>query len=77
MKKVNINDLNQWIGEQKSEVERSIIRNRDSERLIRTRLRNKDEQEILDKLCIERWKKAKQEGEIKYFSKRKWFYDFD
>ncbi|UJL46448.1 hypothetical protein KFZ58_00220 [Virgibacillus sp. NKC19-16] len=77
MKKVNINDLNQWINKRKPEVERSIIRNRDSERLIRTRERDKDEQKIIDKLCIERWKKAEQEGKIKYLSKRKWFYDFD
>lgn len=77
MKKVNFKELNQWIESQKPEVERKMIRERTNEKLIRTRKRDIDEQKILDKLCIERWKKAEQEGKIKYISERKWRYEFD
>ncbi|WP_106497999.1 hypothetical protein [Lentibacillus sp. Marseille-P4043] len=77
MQRINIKDLNQWIDEEKTEVEQLIVRNRSSEKRMRTRERDKEEQMIIDKLCKERWKKAEQEGKIKYLSKRKWFYDFD
>jgi len=77
LERINIRELNNLINEKKSEVDRHIIRNRNSEKNIRTRVRDRDEQKILDKLCIKRWKKAEQEGKIKYLTKRKWFYDFD
>ncbi|WP_255259781.1 hypothetical protein [Lentibacillus sp. CBA3610] len=72
-----MNDLNQWITEQKPKAEQQIVRNRNSAKIIRTRQRDKEEEVILDKLCMEKWKRAEQEGKIKYLSKRKWFYDFD
>lgn len=72
-----MNDLNRWIDEKKPEVEQMIRRNRKVEVQVRTRVRDKDEQKIIDKLCIEKWKKAEDDGKVKYLSKRKWFYDFD
>jgi len=77
MEKIHINDLDQWINEKKSKVERHMIKSRSSEKLIRTRERDKDEQKIMDRLCMKKWKKAEQEGKIKYLSKRKWYYDVD
>ncbi|MGM8366629.1 hypothetical protein ACLIBG_14325 [Virgibacillus sp. W0181] len=77
MERLNINQLNKWIDSQKSDVERTIIRNRKDEKIVRMRERDKDEQIILDKLCIKRWKEAEKEGKIKYITDRKWYYDFD
>lgn len=77
MKKINIKELNQWIERQKPDVERKMIRGQKSEKLVRTRERDIDEQKILDRLCLERWKKAEREGKIKYISERKWRYEFD
>lgn len=77
MKKINMKDLNDWIYTSKPEVERTMLRNQTSEKLIRTRERDIDEQKIIDKLCIVRWRRAEQDGKIKYHTKRKWFYDFD
>lgn len=78
MRKINMNDLNRWINEQKPEVEQRMVRNRrKSNKIVRTRARDKEEQAILDKLCMAKWKKAEQEGKVKYLSRRKWYYDFD
>ncbi|MEQ6388943.1 hypothetical protein RZN22_06405 [Bacillaceae bacterium S4-13-58] len=77
MDKINFNDLNQWIDNNQREVERQIISERTTKRRIRTRQRDPDEQKILNNLCIEKWKKAEQEGKIKYLSKRKWYYEVD
>lgn len=77
MKKVHIDELNHWIESQRSDVERKVIRDRKEKKLVRMRERDRDEQKILDQICIERWKKAEQEGKIKYLSERKWHYEFD
>lgn len=70
-------DLERWINDNKSNVERQILRNRASQQLIRTRERDKEERKIIDKLCMRKWKKAEQAGKIKYISSRKWYYDDD
>lgn len=72
-----MNDLKSWIDEKKPEVEQIITRNRKPEVRVRRRERDRDEQKIIDTLCILKWKKAEKEGKIKYLSKREWFYDFD
>jgi hypothetical protein len=77
MRKMDFSELNKRIYEKKSEVDRSILRNKPLDRMVRTRTRDKDEAKILDELCIRRWKKAEEEGKIKYLSKRVWYYEFD
>ncbi|PLR78709.1 hypothetical protein CVD25_13710 [Bacillus canaveralius] len=77
MKQMDFSDLNRSIDEKKSDVERNLLRTTSSERKIRTRPRDEEEAKILDKLCIQRWKKAESEGKIKYISDRVWYYEFD
>jgi hypothetical protein len=77
MRKMDFSELNKQIFEKKSEVERNILRTKTPDRLLRKRPRDKEEAKILDQLCIRRWKKAEEEGKIKYLSKRVWYYDFD
>ncbi len=74
MKRMNMEDLDQWFDKKKIETERNITRNRTSERQIRNREPDAEEQLILYKLCKKRWEKAEQEGKIKYLSKRKWIW---
>lgn len=76
-KKIKLEDLTQWINDNKVDVERTIIRNRPPEKLLRTRKRDEDEQKIMDNLCIKKWEEAERSGKIKYLSKRKWYYEFD
>lgn len=76
LKKVNLTDLTEWIEQRKPEVEQTMIRNQPVGKRIRTRVRDEDEQRILDILCIRKWEKAEQEGKIKYLSNRKWYYDY-
>ncbi|MCC3357750.1 hypothetical protein [Bacillus sp. REN16] len=77
MRKMDFSELNETIFEKKSEVERTILRTKSSDRLFRTRPRDEGEAKILDELCIQRWKKAEEEGKIKYISKRMWDYELD
>ncbi|MBB5322960.1 hypothetical protein HNQ34_000037 [Anoxybacillus tepidamans] len=77
MKKVDFSELNQWIFEKKSHVDRTILRTKAPERKIRTRPRTADEIKILDDLCMKRWKKAEEEGKVKYLKERVWYYEFD
>ncbi|MBP1971728.1 hypothetical protein J2Z83_003883 [Virgibacillus natechei] len=58
MKKINLNDLIEWIDTIKPEAERTVIRNQPSERLLRTRVRDEEEQKIIDILCIKCWERA-------------------
>lgn len=58
MKEMNLSDLTDWINEEKSNVERAILRSKHSGRRIRTRPHDPDEIRILDQLCIKRWEKA-------------------
>ncbi|PWA10020.1 hypothetical protein DCC39_12085 [Pueribacillus theae] len=77
MKKIDFSDLNNWIDRKKNETDRAILKSKSKKRSIRTRPRHPDEIKILDELCIKRWKKAEQEGKIKYLSKRVWYYELD
>ncbi len=77
MRKMDFSELNKQIFEKKSDVERTILRSKSPNRILRTRPQDKDEAKILDELCIRRWKKAEEAGKIKYLSKRVWYYEFD
>ncbi|RWR12182.1 hypothetical protein QNH23_13870 [Siminovitchia fortis] len=77
MKEVDLSDLTDWINEEKSNVDRAILRNKPLGRKIRTRPRDPDEIKILDQLCMKRWEKAEQEGKIRYLSDRVWYYEID
>lgn len=75
MKEFQLSDLTQKINNNKSKAEKTILESKSKDRVIRTRSRDSDEVEILDKLCMEKWKKSVKEGKIKYLSKREWYYD--
>jgi len=77
MRKINFSELNKEIFDKKNEVDRTILRTKSNERLMRKRARNEEEAKILDDLCIKRWKKAEMEGKVKYLEERVWYYDFD
>lgn len=74
---MDLSDLTDWINEEKSNVDRAILRNKPLGRKIRTRPRDPDEIKILDQLCMKRWEKAEQEGKIRYLSDRVWYYEID
>lgn len=48
MRKMDLSELNNQINEKKSEVERTILRTKSPDRLLRTRFRDKEEAKILD-----------------------------
>ncbi|WP_428911842.1 hypothetical protein [Niallia sp. Krafla_26] len=77
MRKMDFSELNKKISDKKSDVERTILRTKSPDRLLRKRSRDQQEAKILDELCIRRWKKAEEEGKIKYISDRVWYYEFD
>lgn len=77
MRKINISELNKQIFDKKNDVERTLLRAKSPDRLLRKRSRDQEEAKILDELCIRRWKKAEAEGKIKYLSERVWYYEFD
>lgn len=77
MKEIGLSDLTNWINEDKSNVERAILRSKPSGRKLRTRPRDPDEIKILDQLCIKRWEKAEKDGKIRYLSDRVWYYEID
>jgi len=76
VRKMNMSELNDWIFSRKGSVERDILKD-GREQHVRLRPRDKEEMRILDELCIKRWKKAEQEGKIKYLNERVWYYEFD
>lgn len=75
MKNLDIVSLNNDIAKKKPAVERQLLKTKSRQRPIRKRERDEDEIKILDRLCILRWRKAEENGKIKYLSERKWFYD--
>ncbi|EMT46421.1 hypothetical protein H919_05874 [Anoxybacillus flavithermus AK1] len=76
MEKMMMSQLNEWIFSRKGSVEREILAAGRKQR-VRLRPRDKEEMRILDELCIKRWKKAEQEGKIRYLNERVWYYEFD
>ncbi len=43
----------------------------------RRRPRDKEEQNVLDLLCIKKWESALARGKVKKLGRRKWYYEFD
>ncbi|MEB3103549.1 hypothetical protein [Ferviditalea candida] len=76
MKTWDYNQLEKSIAANKSRVEKILLTNKPQERLVRRRPRDKEEQEILDRLCLNKWKDAENKGEIKYLSKNEWCYEY-
>lgn len=76
MRRIDYSKLNDQIDKKKSDVERTILRTKSPDRLVRTRPRDKDEVKVLDELCIRRWKKAEEEGKVKYINEQVWYYEF-
>lgn len=77
MDKLNFSDLKREIEKCKPSVEKRVVAERTSERRTRMRERDLDEANILDNICIDKWKRAEAQGKIKYYSDRKWYYDYD
>ena len=77
VKELNLNDLEKDINAKKADVEIKILSNTPSEKAYRTKPRDEDEIQVLHKLSILRWKKAVQEGKVKYISEREWYYEAD
>lgn len=77
MKELNMFDLNQSIKQNKINVDRKILQQKSSQRLIRTRPRDPDEVEILNKLCVLKWEKALASGKVVILSKQEWYYEVD
>jgi len=46
-------------------------------RKYRRRPRDKEEQNVLDLLCIKKWESALARGKVKKLGRRKWYYEFD
>ncbi len=69
-----LDDLNSFIQSRKAEVEIKILQN-GRERPYRRRPRDPEEIEVLNQICLLRWRKAEAEGKIRYISKTSWYYD--
>ena len=70
-------DIDQIINQNKAEAERKILQTKSSERKMRTRPRDPDEIEILNKLCVLKWEKAVASGKVVILSKQEWYYELD
>lgn len=77
MKEMNFNDLNQIIRLNKSEAERTILRQKSEQRQRRTRPRDPDEIQILDKLAVLKWEQALALGKVIMLNKQEWYYECD
>jgi hypothetical protein len=77
MKKMNWEDLNQVIQQNKVEAERTILQQKTDLRQIRTRPRDPDEIKILNKLCKDKWESAVQSRKVIILNKQEWYYEFD
>jgi hypothetical protein len=77
MREFDLKELEREIKEKKNEVDRMILENRPAGRILRRRSRAPEEHKILDQLCRAKWKKAEQDGKVRYISEREWCYEFD
>lgn len=74
MQSRKLEDLTNFIESRKAEVEIKILQ-LGRERSFRRRPRDPEEIEVLNQICLLRWKKAEAEGKIRYISKTQWYYD--
>lgn len=77
MREWDLLELEKDITRKKPEIDRELLSRRKDMRYSRRRPRSIGEQRVLDLLCINKWKKAEQEGKVKYLSAREWYYEFD
>jgi hypothetical protein len=77
MKEMSLNDLDQIIHLNKSEAERTILRQKSEQRQQRTRPRDPDEIQILNKLAVIKWERALTSGKVIMLNKQEWYYECD
>ncbi len=76
MRELSLKDINNRIREKAPRAYLDMLK-KDRKRVIRHRPRDKSEQDLLDKICIEAWNQALLKGKVKILSKREWYYEFD
>ncbi|MFD2706984.1 hypothetical protein [Salibacterium lacus] len=79
MKEMDISDLNQYIQSNKKEANYQVNKELSGikKRRLKYRKRSDDEIEALNRICIEKWKRAEREGKIKRTGKKELYYAFD
>jgi hypothetical protein len=70
----SLEELSSYIESRKSSVEELMLQ-KGRTRTYRRRERDAEEKKILHQICALRWKKAEEEGKIKYLSQTQWYYD--
>ncbi len=76
MRELNIEDINRRIRENAPRAYLDMLQ-KGRERVIKRKPRDKEEQDLLDKICKEAWNQAVLKGKVKILSKREWYYEFD
>ncbi|SFQ16398.1 hypothetical protein SAMN05518683_11950 [Salibacterium halotolerans] len=79
MKEIDIKNFNKSIQANKKEANYQVNKELSGikRRRLKYRKRSNDEIETLDKLCIEKWKRAEREGKIQRTGKKELYYAFD
>jgi hypothetical protein len=77
MKEMNLTDLDQVIQLNKTEAERVILQQKSEQRQMRTRPRDPNEIQILDKLAVLKWERAIASGKVIMLNKQEWYYECD
>ena len=77
MKEMNWNDLDQVIQLNKSDAQRAILQQKSEQRQMRTRPRDSDEIQILNKLAVLKWERALASGKVIMINKQEWYYECD
>ena len=76
MREWRYEQLAKEVDEKKTAVEKMLLSGKPSERLVRRRPRDLEEQRILDALCVRKWKEAEACGKIRYINKNEWYYEY-
>lgn len=76
MRKIHINDLEKKIQSGHTKAILTILR-QGRVRTYRRRPRDPAEQAILDRLCMNSWKKALATGKVRILNRNEWYYDLD
>lgn len=75
MREWDYEQLAREIDERKAEVERRLLADRPSGGRLRTRPRDPEEQALLDRICLEKWREAERSGKVVIFSRNEWYYE--
>lgn len=76
MKEWNYDELKRDIDTRKTMTDHILLSNKTMERPVRRRARDEAERDILDFLCVKKWKDAENNGKIKYIHKNEWYYEY-